>query len=206
MNNRLSTNQTYDEKALLLRIAKGDETAFEELMRVHHVGVYHAVYRLSGDRWMAEEVVQDLFLKVWLKRTTLPEVVHFRAWLNTIAENMALNAIKQSLRKKNDVKSWVADFYTEVNAGDAASGENHLADILQEAVQRLSPRQRETYILIKEQGYKREEAALRMNVSAETVKTHLEQAMRNIRAYCISRIDKSALFVIAFLIEAKKFF
>ena len=151
---------------------------------------------------MAEEVVQDLFLKVWMKRSILPSLDNFTAWLNTVAENMALNVIKQSLRKKNDVKSWVADFYKEVNQEEMQ--ENALTDLLEQAVQQLSPRQREAYQLIKEQGYKREEAALQMNVSAETVKSHLEQAMRNIRSYCTSRLDRS-IPIILILAEAKKF-
>lgn len=195
----------HTEKELLLQVAKGNEKAFEQLMRLHHIGVYHAAYRLSGDKWMAEEVVQDLFLKVWLKRTILPEIIHFQAWLNTIAENITLNAIKQSLRKKNDVKSWVADFYSEVHGSNTIQEENYLVNILNDAVQQLSPRQRQVYELIKEQGFQREEAAQMMNISSETVKTHLEQALRNIRAYCIARIDSSALLVIAF-IEAKKYF
>ncbi|QEC45103.1 RNA polymerase sigma factor [Pseudobacter ginsenosidimutans] len=191
-----------NERELLLQIASGDEAAFTQLMRAKHVGVYHAVLRLTGDQWMAEEVVQDLFLKVWMKRTHLPLLDNFTAWLNTVAENMALNVIKQSLRKKNDVKSWVADFYKEVNQEEMQ--ENALTDLLQQAVQHLSPRQREAYRLIKEQGYKREEAAMQMNVSPETVKTHLEQAMRNIRTYCTSRLDKS-IPIILILAEAKKF-
>lgn len=194
----------HNEKELLLRVATGDERAFEQLMEAYHVGVYHAVYRLSGNQWMAEEVVQDLFLKIWLKRTVLTDVTHFRTWLNTIAENMTLNAIKQSLRKKNDVKNWVSEFYTELKV-DGAREEGYFTEILREAVERLSPRQRQAYEYIKEQGYQREEAAREMQVSPETVKTHLEQALRNIRAYCMSRLDSSTLLIIAF-IEAKKYF
>ncbi len=199
----LGTELSYNEKEILSQTAKGDEGAFGKLISTYHVGIYHAVYHLTGDRMLAEEVVQDLFLKVWLKRTSLPEIVNFPAWINTIAENMALNAIKQSLRKKNDIKDWVMDFYRAVNDTDIT--ENYLMELLQEAVQQLSPRQRETYLLIKEQGYHRNEAALKMNISPETVKTHLEQALRNVRAYCMARLDRSAIFVIASF-AAKNYF
>lgn len=184
----------HNEKELLLRVSSGDQSAFGELMRAYHTGIYYAAYRLSGDQWMAEEVVQDIFLKVWLNRSSLSEINNFSAWLITIAGNMTLNAIKQSLRKKNDVKSWAADFYKEVH--DSEPQHSYLTDILQQALQRLSPRQREAYSLIKEQGYQRHEAATKMNVSPETVKTHLEQALRIIRAYCISRINPSLVFIL----------
>jgi RNA polymerase sigma-70 factor (ECF subfamily) len=58
--------------------------------------------------------------------------------------------------------------------------------VLGEAVSRLSPQQRQVYRLIREQGYKRDEAAVLMNISAETVKSYLAEAMRHIRRYCLT--------------------
>lgn len=201
----LTGYQPYHEKSLLSLVSQGDEKAFEYLMKKYHVGVYSAVLRLTNDQWMAEEVVQDLFLRVWLKRSQLSEIEHFSAWLNKIAQRIALNAIKSSLRKKNDVQSWFTGFYEDLNTADSTKEEHHFAELLKDAVQRLSPRQKEVFTLIKEQGYQREEAARVLNISSETVKTHLEQAMRSIRAYCLSRLDQSTLLVIA-LIESKFFF
>jgi RNA polymerase sigma factor (sigma-70 family) len=201
----LTGNQQYEEKLLLLRISQGDEKAFAHLMKIYHVGVYSAVVRLTGDRWMAEEVVQDLFLRVWLKRSQLPEVENFHAWLKTIAQHLTLNAIKSSLRKKNSVKDWFAGFYDDMEVVSPTNDPSYLADLLKQAIDKLSPRQNEVIMLVKQQGYQREEVARMLNISSETVKTHLEQAMRNVRAYCLSHLDKSALFIIA-LLGSKNFF
>jgi RNA polymerase sigma-70 factor (ECF subfamily) len=59
--------------------------------------------------------------------------------------------------------------------------------LLQEAVERLPAKQKRTYVLIKKEGLKREQAALILHVSAETVKSNLEQAIRNIKAYCLAK-------------------
>jgi RNA polymerase sigma-70 factor (ECF subfamily) len=61
--------------------------------------------------------------------------------------------------------------------------------ILNEAVDRLPPQQKQVYILSKQEDLKRDDVAVRMNLSPDTVKAHLAQAMRTVRAYCMARIE-----------------
>lgn len=187
-------NQPFNERELLVRIAADDGEAFGQLMRHYHARIYQTVLRISGDEWMAEEVVQDTFLKVWLKRNTLGAVVHFNAWLCTIAENLTFDAIRRAKRKKNTATDWIADFYLHTTT-ESQPDDSKLAETLQEAVDRLPARQKEAFQLIKMQGYKREEAARQMQISPETVKSHLDQAMRSVRAYCVAKTNGLPLAV-----------
>jgi RNA polymerase sigma factor (sigma-70 family) len=73
---------------------------------------------------------------------------------------------------------------------------NEYSRILQAAIDRLPEQQKLVYTLIKKEGYKREEAAEALQLSSETVKTHLAQAMRSIRAYCLAHLDISIALII----------
>lgn len=193
----------YNENELLAAVAGGDEKAFGHLLQHYHIKIYQMVLRLTGDNWLSEEVVQDTFLRIWINRSSLKDVTHFDGWLKRVAENITFDAIRRSRRKKNDVTSWVAEFYDSTSL--ASSPENRLMDIIHQAASRLPARQKEVFTLIKMEGYKREEAALLLKISPETVKSHLEQAMRNVRSYCIAVMNSGGIPAVLLLL-AENFF
>jgi RNA polymerase sigma-70 factor (ECF subfamily) len=73
---------------------------------------------------------------------------------------------------------------------------NEYTRILQAAIDRLPEQQRQVYNLIKKEGLKREEAAAALQLSPETVKSHLAQAMRSVRVYCLSHLEISIALII----------
>lgn len=191
------------EKDILQRVQAGDHQAFAQLLEQYHTIAYRTAMRLTEDAWLAEDMVQDVFIKVWLKRASLPQLDNFRAWLITITTN----AIYDMLRKRSMEKSYLNSLVQELNivAAQPSDEENRYEELLQQATTTLTPKQQQAFTLIKKDGYSREEAAALMQVSPETVKTHLELAMRQIRAYCISRLDSGTTLVI-FSIVLKKYF
>jgi RNA polymerase sigma-70 factor (family 1) len=196
----MSTGKLTHERALLLRVADGDEQSFITIFDHYQPNIYHTAFRLTGDQWVAEEIVQDVFLKVWLKRETLPEIEVFCAWLYTIAQNQALSALKQLKFKRENITSWDGQAPSAWEEANLDLEEKEFRKLIQEAVNRLTPKQRETYVLIKEQGYKRNEAAAILQVSPETIKWNLDQAMQNIRAYCLPRMGQSYAIVMSLVI------
>jgi RNA polymerase sigma-70 factor (ECF subfamily) len=159
--------------------------------------------RLTEDAWLAEDLVQEVFIKVWLKRKNLPELEQFRSWLITVTTN----AIYDMLRKRNLEKDYLDGLVRELNLVNhpVSEEESTYEDLIRQASATLSPKQYQVFNLIKKEGYTREETAELMRVSPETVKSHLEMAMRHIRAYCITRMDSGTAFVI-FSIILKKYF
>ena len=189
---------SYNENDLLSLVAQGDKTAFAHLFNNYRNKIYSIAFELTESTGVAEEIVQDVFLKIWLKRDFLKEVTHFQAYLFTITRNYVFTALKRIARKET----------IELNAMQGAplfyyDTENQVLHkeytrILQMAIDRLPLQQKQVYNLIKNEGYKREEAAAALQLSPETVKTHLAQAMRTIRAYCLAHLDISiALIVLA---------
>ena len=180
----------YNETELLKKVASDDEEAFRELFIFYRPRLFAITFRIVGNIELANDICQDVFLRVWLKRNTLSEVENFQSWLYTITRNLVFDALKQP--------AIVVDGSSRSIYGDLSDSSYDPARILQnkevqkilvEAIGLLSERQRQTYQLIKVEEMSRSEAAATMNISTETVKWNLEQAMRRIRAYCLTKLD-----------------
>jgi RNA polymerase sigma factor (sigma-70 family) len=177
---------TFTDKELLERLAAGEESVFSYLFERYRDPIYSTALHLSGSASMAEEIVQDVFLDLWLKRQNAVSIIHLPAYLNRMAANKLYDALKQRQRQRDIAQSTdaEADLHTpaillEIKDYDA---------ILAHAIARLPEKQRLAYQLIKQQGLTRKEAATELGVSPETIKYNLEQSLRSIRAYCLSQV------------------
>jgi RNA polymerase sigma factor (sigma-70 family) len=189
---------TDNDRILLIKISMGDEQSFSKLFDRYRSNIYTSALRMTGVRQVAEEILQDTFLKVWTKRTELPAIVNFPGWLHTIAENLTFNALKKVKRERQyllEMKYRESNPYTSDT--EDLYHQKEYDQLLERAVRRLPPKQRQTYLLLKQDGRRRSEVASILEVSPETVKWNLDQAMRNIRAFCMSSLD---LPVIALLL------
>lgn len=192
----LPISPQYSEQELLLLIAKGDETAFSILFNNYRNKIYSIAYELTESTVIAEEIVQDTFLKVWLRRETFGEVTHFKAYLFTITRNYVFTALKRIARRQNQEKIAAQDIPLYYSDTENQLIQKQYEEILKRAVNTLPAQQKQVYILVKEKGYKRNEVADELQLSPETVKTHLAQAIRTIRAYCLAHLDTSLLLLL----------
>ncbi|WP_316748103.1 RNA polymerase sigma factor [Pedobacter gandavensis] len=190
----MKSRDTIDDLSLLTSVARGDEQSFRLLFDKHRPNIYTTAWRITGDEWTAEEILQDTFLKVWINREILPELENFAGWLYTIARNLTYNSIKQRQNEKKKLLL-AAKESIEYRHTDYLTQDKEFAYILKQAIERLPPKQKLTYQLIKEQEMKREEAARTLNVSPETVKWNLDQAMRSIRAFCMTQLKDAPLII-----------
>lgn len=182
--------EQHNEQELLLLISKGDEVAFRKLFHFYKPVIYTSALRMAGDPALANDIYQDIFLRVWLKRTTLAGMENFGGWLFTVARNLMFDSLKRAGNKQTDKLDAIGDARPDTSYDPAGIlQEKEVLAVLSEAVSRLPPKQRETYQLIKVEGLSRFETATRMKVSPETVKWNLDQAMRSIRAYCLKHLD-----------------
>ncbi|HRN56562.1 MAG TPA: sigma-70 family RNA polymerase sigma factor [Agriterribacter sp.] len=198
MINRVLTARLHNERELLLRIARDDEHAFTRLFHYYKNKIYTIAYNLTESPAMAEEAVQEIFMKLWIKRKDLPAVEHFYAWFCTVARNHMFTLFKRravsicrAISETDTVSFFTCDTEERVLFKETET-------IIKKALHSLPPQQNKVYHLIKEKGYKKEEAAAFLNLSPETVKIHLAKAMKNIRAYCLAHMDSPAMLLIAF--------
>lgn len=186
-------------KNLLERISEGNQHAFTQLFDDLSPGIYGITLRITGNKETAEEVVQDTFLKVWLKKDELQSINNFEAWLYVVARNYTFKALQGAKRQVQITDELIEEIYIPFESQtDRKVMENQYNQILKDAIERLPEKQKKTYLLIKEQALKRNEVAEILNVSSETVKDNLRQAMKSVRAYCMANINDmpKVLFII----------
>lgn len=191
----MTSPHLHNEHSLLLATANGDEKAFAELFERFRNKVYSIAFDITRSQPVSEEIVLDVFLRVWLKREQLAQLEHFSAWLFTITRNRVFSALKQMAQEKRSMP------VEEELLADPKTPGSQLLDkeyqqVLQQAVAGLSPQQKKVYRLIREHGMKREEAAQELNLSPETVKRHLSEAMQAIRVYCLSHLGLYGALII----------
>ncbi|MBE9601350.1 RNA polymerase sigma factor [Pedobacter sp. MC2016-24] len=189
-----------DISSLLARIAMGDEAAFSHFFDLYRPNIYTTVLRITKDEWLSEEILQDTFVKTWISREALTGIENIENWLYKIARNVTYTAMKRSFREKQNfnqmTKASISLFYPET---DYLERDEQFHSLLETAISRLPRKQQETFRLIKQSGLKREQVAAKLEVSAETVKWNLDQAMRSVRAYCTAHVkDLPLIFVLHF--------
>ncbi len=176
--------QTYNnEHELLCCIAAGSEEAFCRLFEQLKNKVYSFAVHFTHSDFIAEEITQEVFLKTWLSRETLPEINNIEAWIVTLAKNCCFNHLK---KKALEMKMKAAVARNEVQEVDNVAEYIFYKDrlsVLNDAMQILSPQQRLIFRLNREDGLKNEEIAHQLNIAPNTVKTHMVTALRKIREF-----------------------
>jgi RNA polymerase sigma-70 factor (ECF subfamily) len=190
---KVTDYNSYSEKAVLTAVGNGDKQAFVHLVKYYKDHIYTIALRLTRSTALAEDIVQDIFLKIWLRRNTLSEIHHFASYLNSMVQNTVFTSLKRIALERERLKHLDS---AESYLNDNIIHKEYEAVLLQ-AVSQLPSRQQEVYQLVRGKGLKREEAAQVLNISAETVKYHLAQAVRSIRDYCVTHAGLSVILMMS---------
>ena len=195
-----------NESYYIRLISTGDEKAFEYVYNYYRDKIYTVALMLTRSTTVAEEIVEDVFLKVWLRRTSLDEIENFGAYLYTIARNECYRVLNQIAKNYKVILLAETDASFVHNDTHEYLLGREVTSILQKAIEKLPNQQKQVYRLIKEDNLKRNEVAQILQIKPETVKFHLAQAMKNIRAYCMSHLSSSIVFILllSYFLENKK--
>jgi RNA polymerase sigma-70 factor (ECF subfamily) len=190
----LTTEPLHNENELFQRIANGDEDAFAKIF-FHYTSIIHPfVLNKVKSQAAAEEIVQDVFLKLWTKREMLRTLESPASYLMRIATNRTLDHLR---RKAVEYRVLQKEGWTE----DKASTENEFSfkeakRILDEAIAAM-PAQRRTIYLLQQEGYSYDEIAAQLNISNHTVRNHIALASKYLKDYLKSH--GLSIFVIMLL-------
>ena len=186
------------EQELLLKIALGSEAAFRELFQAYRRKLFSYIFKITASREIAEDTVQDIFLKLWSVRETLSAIGNINAYLHRMAHNYAYHGFRRMAKE-----TLLLDHLKKQENGDAGNPVQELlskevAAYIQGLVDRLTPQQRKVFLLSREEGLKQEEIAGRLNVSISTVKKHMVDALAFLREEIRQNYSlyAAALFVI----------
>lgn len=164
----------------IARARAGDPGAFRELYETHVGRVYALCLRLSGDRQDAEELTQDVFVRVWEKLGTFRGESAFGTWLHRLAVNTVLMARRARRRREGRVEpAENPEERAPAPRGDAGG----LTLDLERALTRLPDGAREVFLLFDVEGYGHAEIAAMLGIAAGTSKAQLFRARRLLRQW-----------------------
>jgi len=183
------------EKELLARVSAGDEQAFRDLFDSYYGQLYHYIFGFIKSKQVAEELVMDVFLKIWLGRDIIPQIHNFNAFLFRVAHNKSIDFLRSVARDPKFQDLLWKNIQPANNVpADSSILVQEYEDKLREAVSLLPPQRKKVYQLSREQDMTHDQIAAQLNLSKHTINNHIVEAQRFIRTY----LSKS--FDIAFLI------
>ena len=182
-----NNNLPYREKELFLLLADGNETAFTELFVAYSRILYPFVTQLLRSSELAEEIIQQTFLKLWLNREKLADVEHPRAYIFRIASNECFAHFRNKLLEQKSVLSAERSGGNDcANTTEENFKAKEIKQLIYEAVGKLPPRQQRIFILSRQQQLKIPEIAVLLHLSPVTVKNSLVKSLKFIRT-CLKK-------------------
>jgi RNA polymerase sigma-70 factor (family 1) len=169
-----------EEKKVLELLAQGNEFAFTLLFDHYRGRIFTVAVRFLKSRELAEEVVQEVFLKIWTRREDLLTVLNFEAYLITIARNLVFDLVKDIARETITRNDFVSNVQQPIGADEGLIEEQY-RELLNEAVSQLPPQQKQIFRLAKVEGLSHQAIAEQLHLSRLTVKTHMAKALQSIR-------------------------
>lgn len=175
-----------DDSAVVTAFLKGEERAFNELVQRYQNRLLNFVYRTVGDRERAEDLVQEVFVRVYRHLHRFDRSKKFSTWVYTIASNLAKNELRN--RSRNPLvlfqtvqKNWedddrAIDFEDPNSRPDDLYRKRHLREVVEKSVAQLPEHHRDVFVLRELEGKSYEEIAEITGCNLGTVKSRLNRA------------------------------
>lgn len=185
-----------DEKHLLARTSQRDESAFKIIYDAYQSQVLTFAFKYLKSRQLAEEVTQEVFLKIWNLGAKLNDINDLENFLLTVTRNRAFDALRQLKREVRYIEVIGESDDAGENSTEEAILLNDTRQLLERGIDLLPPQQKQVYRLCHQQGLKYEEAAKELGISPQTVHRHMKLALKSLRSFMAKHTDLSILLII----------
>lgn len=173
-------NKNNPEFNLVEKIRKGNEYAFRDLFKTYYQKLVIHANRYVRDMHIAENIVEDVFLKIWNNRRNWHISVNVKAYLYQAVRNHSLNHLKRLKLEQNTIANLQISFNAIETPEDRFIEKEMLKEI-QQAISELPDRSRAVFIMNRYDGLKYSEIAKVLDISVGTVETHMVRALRSLR-------------------------
>jgi len=185
---------------LVKLLKKGDMAAFDAVYNEHCHKLHRFVLKFLKQEEDAEGIVQEVFIKIWEARGKIDVYASFESFLFTIAYNSTMSLLRKRVSESKSREYLKSQ--QQIDTADQVIDEIQFKELnqkVQNLLNQLTPRQKEIYLLSREEGLTHQEIAQKLKISESTVNNHLVTTLK----YLKSRIDNSlainALFICLFL-------
>ena len=166
------------EDSLIRESAKGDLDAFEEIYKIASPYVYTIVYQITNNVEDAQDVTQDVFIKVHNNVASFKFKSSFKTWIYKIAVNTALNTIKKRAREEDKITNYEKEikYSSKGNDNEEITNYENQNLLIESLAENLNPDQRACILLREIEGMSYKEIAKTLNININTVRSRLKRA------------------------------
>ncbi|RZK56167.1 MAG: RNA polymerase sigma-70 factor [Pedobacter sp.] len=196
----MSENFTDNRGQILLSASEGDQKAFAHLFYEYSPPLLSFARRLSYSSVEAEEIIQNVFLRVWLHKDKLPEIENVKSWLYKFVVNESLTYIrKKAIKNKADHHFYTNEisFHNDI---ENTVNLNELKYLVAEAVNYLPEQRRKIFNLSRNEGLSIAEISQQLGIAPSTVKNTLTVSLKFVRDY-LKPYGYSSLIFIALIMK-----
>lgn len=173
----------YDERAIISLIAAGDRPAFRVLHDRYFDHIFSVAKMFLGSEVAADDVIQEVFLHLWQRRESLPEVDNVKGYIFLTTRNTVLNFIRKDSRYQKHVKSFREDEMVSTSDTDSKVITDETRVLIEKGLQRLTPQQRKMLSLSRDAGMTHAEIAEELGVAKKTVANTITTALQELRSF-----------------------
>jgi RNA polymerase sigma-70 factor (ECF subfamily) len=175
------------EQHLIQGIISKDKTAFDLLFRIYYSTFVYVSYDMLHDMKLAEDVVQDVFVKLWITGPNLSINTSLGAYLTGAVKNRCIDCLRAKNRRVETIPIENIEVQQKLhNLGTELSFDDNLFSspveiALNRALDQLSPRCRQIFVLNRFEGFSPGEIAEKMHISVNTVKVYITRALHKVK-------------------------
>ena len=183
----------YDEHELFLRISAGDELAFRRLFDLYRQRLFSFAWQLCHSAVEAEEVVQDVFLRLWEQREKLTEVTMPRRYIYTMTRNRTFDILGKIARNEQMIQQMWANMRQSDNDTEHLLYAEESRKLIQQAVSQLSEKKQMVFTLSRQEGLSHQDIAARLGLSIQTVKNIMTEVLKHIQYFLSQHAEVLAI-------------
>lgn len=164
-----------DSEELIKHLKKGDEKAYSYLIDLYYESLCHYARNLSRDHYLSEDIVQNVFIKIWDKRAILKTNFNIKKYLYKAVFNEFINQYRKDIAITALEKKYIeeVDLYLEKEDEQKLL---ELINLIKQQIELLPPKCKETFLLSRYEGLTYVEISKYLNVSIKTVEDHMSRA------------------------------
>lgn len=174
-------DNVHNDKLLAARIAEGDESAFTELFYSYLPLIKSIILKLTNDNQAVDDLVQDIFLKIWLTREQLPEIEKLKNWILHLAYNKTFNWLRQKKVRSITVTGILDESDRAAESITDPASLEETRRLIANAIDQLPEQAHKVYQLNRQYGYSIAEISVKLNLAPQSVKNTLNRAVKAIR-------------------------
>lgn len=182
------------DKEYIVKLKSGDITAFDTLFEKYSESIYAFALSITKVPYIAEEITQLVFLKIWEKRLRIDEHQSFKSFIFSIAYNQTISWLRKEKSEKRKINSFVNTSSFSSNETEYKIEFNNINSLANQIIEKFPEKRKYIFKLSREQGLTNKEIAKNLGISVKTVENQMTMALRTLR----EKLEKNKILGLLF--------